>query len=73
MITFDLAEAGDVVDEVGQCHVCLGSQDANASEYQSTHRTLNEAEHVLDTAADFLKNHQNFKGILQIRHISSMV
>ncbi len=47
MITFDLAEAGDVVDEVGQCHVCLGSQDANATEKQTAHRALDEAEHII--------------------------
>lgn len=34
MITFYLAEAGDVVDEVGKCHVCLGPQNTDATEKQ---------------------------------------
>ncbi len=46
MIAFDLVEADDVVDEVGQCHVGLGSQNAHATKKQTAHRMLDETEHV---------------------------
>ena len=51
MVSVNLRQACDIVCQVGHRHTGFGSYHADAPEHQSAHGTLDEAEHMLHTAA----------------------
>ena len=48
----DLYISEYVIDEVGQSIGCFGSHHSDAADKRTVHRTLNEAEDVLNAASD---------------------
>ena len=53
VISENLCETGDVVREICESHADFCTDHSDTAEHQSTHRTLDESEDMLDPASDF--------------------